>query len=203
MRVPAAERKAQLIKATVAVMRRDGVQQLTLRDVAKEAGAPLAAVHYCFQDKDDLLRHAVDHWLSKMVEAASYPEPMASKSGLAATGRVMAERFWADFEAAPDDVLAQLELVTWAARNQHEGQLARTIYISYEKALSQVFTDALRVGRQSHPLSPEQISRAFLVIIDGCALQYLADPSSAVPKQLLDALLEGLWGQARRATKAS
>ena len=52
MRVPAAERKDQLIQATVELMRRDGVQRLNLRAIADEAGASLASVHYCFDGQE-------------------------------------------------------------------------------------------------------------------------------------------------------
>ena len=52
MRVSAEERKEQLIAATVELMRREGVQSVTMRAIAKEANAPLATAHYCFSDKE-------------------------------------------------------------------------------------------------------------------------------------------------------
>ena len=66
MRVPAEERKEQLIAATVELMRRKGVQSVTIRAIAKEANAPLATAHYCFSGKDELMDAAAEAWLKNL-----------------------------------------------------------------------------------------------------------------------------------------
>src|SRR6187549_2246412 len=61
-RLPVAETREQLIEAALAVASRDGIDAATVRAVAAEAGVSLGVVHYCFQDKDELLRamaHAI------------------------------------------------------------------------------------------------------------------------------------------------
>ena len=61
-RLPVAERREQLIEAALAVASREGIEAATVRAVAAEAGVSLGVVHYCFQDKDELLRamaHAI------------------------------------------------------------------------------------------------------------------------------------------------
>ena len=45
MRVSSSERKEQLIAATVELMRREGVQSVTMRSIAREANAPVSAQH--------------------------------------------------------------------------------------------------------------------------------------------------------------
>ncbi|GAC1374175.1 MAG: hypothetical protein NVS2B15_13980 [Pseudarthrobacter sp.] len=59
MRVSAEDRKEQLIAATVKLIRREGVQSVTIRAIAKEANAPLATAHYCFSNKEELMEAAV------------------------------------------------------------------------------------------------------------------------------------------------
>ena len=63
MRISAEDRKEQLIAATVELMRREGVQSVTMRAIAKEANAPLATAHYCFSNKDELMEAAAEAWL--------------------------------------------------------------------------------------------------------------------------------------------
>ena len=61
-RMPVAERREQLVEAALTVASRDGIEAATVRAVAAEAGVSLGVVHYCFQDKDELLRamaHAI------------------------------------------------------------------------------------------------------------------------------------------------
>ena len=63
MRVSAEERKEQLIAATVELMRREGVQSVTIRAIAKEVNAPLATAYYCFSNKEELMDAAAEAWL--------------------------------------------------------------------------------------------------------------------------------------------
>ena len=61
-RMPVAERREQLIEAAITVASRDGIEAATVRAVAAEAGVSLGVVHYCFQDKSELMRamaHAI------------------------------------------------------------------------------------------------------------------------------------------------
>jgi len=52
-------RTEQLIAATIAVIRRQGLDGVTSRAVAAEAGAPLASIHYTFGSVDDMVLAAV------------------------------------------------------------------------------------------------------------------------------------------------
>src|SRR5690349_13707187 len=73
-RVSLADRREQLIDATILVMRRDGVRSVTMRAVAAEAKAPLAAVHYCFDAKEALLEAAIRRWLRMMfTDSVQFP----------------------------------------------------------------------------------------------------------------------------------
>ena len=55
-RLPMAERRAQLVRAALTVASRDGIEAATVRAIAAEAGVSLGVVHYCFEDKNELLR---------------------------------------------------------------------------------------------------------------------------------------------------
>ena len=47
-------------------MRREGVQSVTMRTIAKEANAPLATAHYCFSNKEELMDAAAEAWLKNL-----------------------------------------------------------------------------------------------------------------------------------------
>jgi AcrR family transcriptional regulator len=190
MHVPATERRQQLIEAAVRLMARDGMDAATLRAIAKEAGAPLATVHYCFTDKDELMSAASEHWLGELV--GSMTGDVISQGGLRATVKEMADQWWADLERNPANVLAQHELDLWAIRGTEHQALAKSIYPRYVQALTSVFTRALHSAGEQSSIPPELLARAFLAILDGASFQYLANPESRKARDLLHLLIDAL-----------
>lgn len=190
MRVPAKERKEQLIAATAELMKRDGVQTIKLRDVAKEAGAPLATLHYCFSDKDELMDAAAEHWLRHM---SRFSTDVPVDSGLRKALEHVAEGYWGLLEESPADILAQVELVTWATRNAAVSPLAAKIYPAYEMELGKVFSTAARNSGEQCGLEFGALARAFIAVFDGAALQYMTDPAAAGHRDryfmMIDAIL--------------
>lgn len=176
-RVSSANRKEQLIQATIALMRRDGVQRVSVRAITEEAEAPLAAVHYCFEGKDDLLSQAVEHWLQRMINVPGVGGKNGSPRGLATTVELIAETYWTAFVDDPLDVLCQIELVLWAARQPLSDTLAKTIYQRYELALGDIFANALAVAGETSTWKPADLARTFIALVDGASLQLIADPS--------------------------
>lgn len=197
MRISAAERKQQLINATVDLMRTRGVQALTLRAIAEHAHAPLATVHYCFHDKDELVAAAVDYWLRLMVDDMS--NDAGGAGGLRATVHRLGARFWEGLEQNSQDVLAQLEVITWAMREQPTSGLAGLIYSRYETELALLFAKALADAGEEASIPVEQLARAFLVAIDGCSLQALADPAGSHYRAVFSQLVDGLLSNTVRS----
>lgn len=180
-RVSMEERREQLIEATIGVMHETGVQSITLRTVAKRANAPLATVHYCFENKEALIQAAVVRWLGNMVDyATSIPKTVGFSSAV----HSFAELFWAELERTPNDVLAQIELVLWAVRHgDSETSIGPLIYTGYEDELADIFATALENERPGAPFRARDFVRLLLVVIDGCSLQYMVQPELPVHKE--------------------
>lgn len=190
MRVPAVLRRQQLIEAAVRLMGRDGVEKTSLRAIAREAGAPLASVHYCFDSRDELMREAVEYWLAELV--GTLVEDVNIESGLRATVKRIADGFWTSLEANPPNVLAQLEVALWAMRGESHLALSRGIYPRYGEVLGNLFDRACAAAGETPLISPVLLARSFVGIIDAASLQYLADPASAAPRQIYDLMINSL-----------
>ena len=109
MRMNRADRRAHLIKAAMVVARREGFAQVTTRAVAQEADISLGVVHYCFNDKEELLyemaARTVDeviHTITKSVLATAYT---SNKTGLAG----LEESLFQDSLTILNEVSAQAE----------------------------------------------------------------------------------------------
>jgi AcrR family transcriptional regulator len=65
----AAQRRAQIIAATMRLIARDGVAALTTRTIAREAAVNLGTLHHLFGHKDDLLLAVLDAATSALIAA--------------------------------------------------------------------------------------------------------------------------------------
>jgi AcrR family transcriptional regulator len=190
MRVSSADRKDQLIAATVELMRREGVQYVTMRAIAKEANAPLAAAHYCFSDKSELMHAAAEAWLKNL---NSFSGDIPVHLGLRKTVEQAAESYWRLLEEEPSSLLAEIELILWATRNADSSPLAEKIYPAYEVELGNLFSSAAESNHDQCLLSIPTLARSFLMIYDGAVLQYMTNPKATDHRahflMMIDALL--------------
>ena len=71
-RIAVDERRELLVEAAIRVMVRDGVAKATTRSIVAEAGMALAAFHYSFRSKQELLENVIEtitaHTLDLAVE---------------------------------------------------------------------------------------------------------------------------------------
>jgi len=189
-RVPAQERRRQLISATLGLMRRDGVQSVTMRAIAREANAPLAIAHYCFGDKGELMDAAAEAWLQNLNR---FSRSISVSLGLRKAVEQVAEGYWRSLEEEPASLLAEIELILWATRNADASPLAAKIYPAYEKELGCIFSSAAQHDDDQCLIDIATLVRSFLMIYDGSAIQYLTDPTAtdhrATFLMLVDALL--------------
>jgi AcrR family transcriptional regulator len=190
MRVSASERKEQLIAATVELMRREGVQSVTMRAIAKEANAPLATAHYCFSDKGELMEAAAEAWLKNL---SRFSSDVPVHLGLRKAVEQVAEGYWRALEEEPASILAEIELILWATRNAAVSPLAAKIYPAYEVELGNIFSSAAQSSADQCLIGFGTLVRLFLMIYDGAAIQYMTDPMAADHSaqffMMIDALL--------------
>ena len=190
MRVSTEDRSEQLIAATVELMRREGVQAVTMRAIAKEANAPLATAYYCFGDKDELMDAAAEAWFIHM---SRFSSDVPVHLGLRQAVEQVAEGYWRSLEEEPTNILAQMELILWATRNAAASPLATKIYPPYEAELGNIFSSAAKSSGDQCLMGFPALVRSFLMVYEGAAIQYLADPTATDHRtqffMMVDALL--------------
>lgn len=189
MRIPAEERKEQLIAATVELMRREGVQAVTVRAIAKEANAPLATAHYCFTGKDEILDAAAEAWLKNL---SLFSSDVPVDLGLRKAVEQVAEGYWRALEEEPSSLLAEIEMILWATRNIAVSPLAAKIYPAYVTELGNIFSSAATNSGEECLISFPLLVRSFLMIYDGAVIQYLTDPKAADHRTMFFMMLDAL-----------
>ncbi|MDP9998240.1 TetR/AcrR family transcriptional regulator [Pseudarthrobacter sulfonivorans] len=189
MRVSSADRKEQLIAATVELMRREGIQSVTMRAIAKEANAPLATAHYCFSDKDELMDKAAEAWLKNL---SRFSSDVPVYLGLRKAVEQVAEGYWRALDEEPASILAEIELILWATRNAGTSPLAAKIYPAYVVELGNIFSSAAEASGEECRIGFPTLVRLFLMIYDGAAIQYMTDPKSADHSALFFMMIDAL-----------
>lgn len=175
------ERRRHLLRATLELIERHGVEAVTHRAVGRAARVPLGSVTYYFPSKDGLLREALELWVTEEVERL---ERLAARIEEERVSREEGAARWSDLLAANDPhQVAQFELYLQAARTPELRDAVRAAFAAYER----VATAALRSAGMK---APEQAAPLFVALADGMGLRRVADPDSAPP---FDAALVALF----------
>ena len=189
-RVPAAQRRQQLIEAAFRVMERDGVAAATTRAIAAEAGAPLASFHYCFSSKEELMRELTPALLDGMLSGGV--------GGIPPGGDVREiihdglQGIWATIEATRDEQHVLYEFTQVALRNPELEDLARAQYDRYF-AVGIAFLEEVRTAAGIEWSVPiEVVGRMMVSFIDGLALGWVVDGDTALARAAVDAFADGL-----------
>jgi AcrR family transcriptional regulator len=189
MRVSAEDRKEQLISATVELMRREGVQSVTIRAIAKEAKAPLATAHYCFSNKEELMEAAAEAWFKNL---SRFSSDVPVHLGLRKAVEQVAEGYWRALEEEPASILSEIELILWATRNAAVSPLAAKIYPAYEVELGNIFSSAAQNAGDQCLMEFAALVRIFLMIYDGAAIQFMTDPKAADHRAMFFMMIDAL-----------
>ncbi|MBB4981676.1 MULTISPECIES: TetR/AcrR family transcriptional regulator [Streptomyces] len=166
--VSAEARREQLIEAAVRVIAREGADGATTRKIADEAKAPLASLHYCFQNKENLLLAVFAQLSEEMPVSADLSEAEDASLGHALELCLTGAMRWS--VENPVRARAMIEVTLWAERYDPELSVGfyATFLRSSEAILSQVDV----------PLSGEELQsvlRVTMGLVDGLSLQLFSD----------------------------
>lgn len=205
-RVSADARRLQFVEAAARVIANDGLAAATTRRIATEADAPLAALHYCFRNKDELLQE-VYAFLSRDY-AQALPPVNVTGLGLAKVMRAHARRIWERMVQHPYEQVTTFELLLRRFRENPETEAAvraqnRVMYEGWIKSTMELFREAAAAAGEDVPENLELITRLFISGIDGISMQHLADPDPERSASLVDLLADSLSALATETVRSS
>jgi AcrR family transcriptional regulator len=188
-RVPADQRRQELIDAAFTVMAREGVAAASTRAITAEAHAPLSAFHYCFRSKQELLQELTTTVVNGMVaEARKAMRPGANLPDALRDGM---RRLWSVATRHPDQQLVLYELTCLSLRDGALAGLGKWQYDCYFAAAATFLEDLAGTAGTKWRLPLPVVSRMVVTSIDGLVLGWLADRND---EQALEAL-DGFAGQ--------
>ena len=163
--VSAADRREQLIEATIAVLRSAGAEGVTTRAVAAEARAPLASIHYTFGSLDDLVVAAFERLIDEVSGRITEGLDVAAGYGPCIVGVMQGVAGLLDDERYG---------VLLRDLNPTGDRRVEALEERYYR-LAHDLVDAIASAVHREPALPRpQVARLIMAAIDGVVLQFAA-----------------------------
>jgi|SRR6185437_1784422 DNA-binding transcriptional regulator YbjK len=163
-------RREDILEAALRLIGTGGVDSVTHRAVAQEAGVSLAATTYYFDSKSVLIEEALERMVARSIEDVRRHTASPAKISRAE----LIERIVAFAEAQAHDpgafLTAQYELMLEAGRAEYLRPLAREWSIAY----ADCFTEIVRSAGLPRPKVAAELIMKF---VEGALLDYAMTPT--------------------------
>lgn len=173
-RAPEAERRQQLLESAFAVAARDGLDALTIRAVAAEAGLSHGLVLFHFGSKEGLL-HALLNWVLE----STMVRPDNNLAAIPAAERLLAAIDRETAELADRQAYTSLLFEFWVRGVNDELIRSRiqTAMVAYRADLEPLARDLIASDPGRWPgITPADLATLAGQVILGFAVQQLVDP---------------------------
>ncbi len=188
-------RRKDFIEAAYATILEEGLENTTVRGVARKAGYTTGALVHYFKDKDELIRAALNYFgdelRDRMVEAHQ------QQSGLTALRATL-------IQALPTDKRSGESWRVWLALWYHsEGNPdmraeQRRRYREWFGRVEELLKEACDAGELNPALDAVEEARGIVAYVDGLGVQYLMSGGRLARTKLIrmiDAYLDRLAGR--------
>jgi AcrR family transcriptional regulator len=169
-----AERRRQIIDATVRVMGEKGWQEASIDEISKAAGVSRGLVSYHFGDKAALLAGVLERCREVFVDTVAVSvgpglDPVYRLRMVTRTAILMARK-----ESLTYDVF--LHFTASARTDPALGDRLRELYRDFRRGTARVIRDGQRSGAFRLDIDPEAAAANHIGTIIGIAFQWLLDP---------------------------
>ncbi len=179
-RLSEAERREQILSAAFEIARRDGLDAVTARNVAKAAGLSNGLVFVHFETTEALLVALVDSVTDAILAKVHAPQayaPLAPRERLLG---FLSDRL-RNLDQADERAMVELLLEVWvrglrrdAARGRVRGAIER-----YRAAFVPLARNAIECSPERfHGVTADSLAHAAVSLVIGAALQAIASPKS-------------------------
>lgn len=176
-KLPVAERRAQIVEAAVVVALREGIDRMTTRRVAQQAGVAVGVLHYCFGTRDALLREVITDLVTDTSQ--SMASVFDGEGDLRSRLNRAIEVFCSSVEANPERHLLTYEMTTWTLRNPEFADLGTWLYDCYYGATEAFFDHLAQVTEVTWSVPMSTLARFMVALNEGVTLAWLIDRDGA------------------------
>jgi AcrR family transcriptional regulator len=184
--------RATFAEATMRLIARHGLEGVTMRAVAREAGLSYGSLFHYFDSKDDLLMHAVRHSMAEQTRRVN--EYTSRYAGLTALEHLLCDDSITD-ESSRDAWMVWLTFLYKSATEPAFAELHTELIDGWLARFRRLLLDAQVSGAVREDLDVDVESKALWAYSAGIGQMGLLDPERLPPdlqKQLITAYLDKL-----------
>ncbi|MGO4255380.1 TetR/AcrR family transcriptional regulator [Marmoricola sp. RAF53] len=172
-----ADSERRLLDASAELIVEQGLENTSLADIGRRAGASHAAVNHRFGSKDELVDRLIDKAAQRYSEIAR--ARIGHLDGLDAVLELGA--LYLDMVDGPDP-LGRVHVVLWSEAIAHTAE-RRAAHLDWDRRFRRVYAALLRVGIEEGSVDPrihvEEVALSIVGTVRGIAMQLLLDPDHA------------------------
>jgi AcrR family transcriptional regulator len=183
-RIAVDERRELLVEAAIRVMVRDGVAKATTRSIVAEAGMALAAFHYSFRSKQELLENVIQTITAHTLDLAV--ERLGAEGGVEEKVRAALDSYWQHLVANPGEHRVTYELTQYALRHPGLATVAKRQYEAYIDGASRLIDSLARSSAVTWRAPVPVIARYRISVMDGLTLLWLNEGGGASARAALE-----------------
>lgn len=179
-------RRVEIVGAACRVIEREGLEGLTIRAIASEAGASTAIVTHYFENKEEILKSASRMSQSRI--ASRRAGIVKDLTGVRALEAVLAESLPLDSERKLE---LHIEVSFWARVIIDDGS-SRAQHLKsqdhWRSAIIKFIRQAMELGEIDSNQDAFEVAEGLMAFVDGMGVEALMHPSRLPPRRQLQLL---------------
>jgi TetR/AcrR family transcriptional regulator, acrEF/envCD operon repressor len=193
-RVPVAQRRWQLIEATIALLAREGVGAASIRRISEEADVPLGLVHYCFTSKQELIAETIRQLNTENTTAAraALSVPAGAGTDLRSALTAAFRAYWSLVERSPRRQLLTYELNAYALRDKELAPIAEKAHREQLNSVRDLLDEIATATGRRWTVPLDDVARLVVTVTGGATLNWLNDRDSAAAQTTADLVVGAL-----------
>lgn len=179
------KQRVLVAEAAWRIIRRDGMEQASVRNIAEEAGVSVGSMRHYFSTQSELLRYAmnlVSERVSHRVQKMTFTGPPMDNM----------KRLLLEFLPNTEEKLAEMEVwYAFTARSKTDPtlkELANTVYDELRQAVGSVITYLIKLDLSRPDLDKELEIERLYALVDGLGIHTVLRPDQMNAKLMDDVL---------------
>jgi TetR/AcrR family transcriptional regulator, fatty acid metabolism regulator protein len=188
-----AERKDQIVRATVDCITKHGYHNFSMQDVARTAGVSKGIIHYYFLNKDDLMMSVLDR-VAGDIERVLLTE-MEKVDDPVQKIRIFIKVAFNVVRNTKEYYQVNMDFWTQINQKREVRQIISRHYAKFRDSCIRVLKEGIDKG-VFRKVDPKQFASYLISVVDGLSLQWLFDETVFVYDDMIesasDLIMQGL-----------